>query len=148
MKFTRKDLFASVGKVDVLCITTNCMVNKAGQAIMGKGIAFKAKKRWPICTETLGKMIQQDMCSGQIHEVSGTKIYAFPTKIDWRRKSSLNLIKESAINLRALADIYNWKYITLPPPGCGNGDLNWQEVKTVLEDIFDDRFIICFGKGK
>lgn len=100
----------------------------------------------------------------------GTKIMSFPTKpgdtvvvthtqlIDryasreavgkkfpgWKFKSSAALIGDSAAVLKSLADNQGWKRVVIPKPGCRNGELSWDVVKTVLEPLLDNRFIICY----
>ena len=34
-----------------------------------------------------------------------------------------------------------WSKVLIPRPGCGYGELNWQDIKPLLESILDDRFI-------
>lgn len=70
------------------------------------------------------------------HRVSdGDKVPGFYTK------ASKILIIQSAIELVELADKHpEWKTIVMPRPGCGAGELSWNEVKPYIEDILDDRF--------
>lgn len=58
----------------------------------------------------------------------------------WACKARLDLIKKSAQELLTLANEEEWQCVILPRPGCGAGELSWKEVKSVLEEILDDRF--------
>jgi hypothetical protein len=60
-------------------------------------------------------------------------------------KAGLELIKRSAGELVLLADKYpGYLRICLPRPGCGNGQLEWRDVKQVIRPILDDRFVVVF----
>lgn len=52
-----KDLFQYGLAADVLCITTNGTLRKNGAAVMGKGCALEAKKRWPGIDDILGRLL-------------------------------------------------------------------------------------------
>ena len=52
------------------------------------------------------------------------------------------LIYENEAELVLFADVYGWKRVALPQPGCGLGGLKWAEVGPVLGQLLDDRFII------
>ena len=40
-----------------------------------------------------------------------------------------------------LANVMGWQTILCPRFGCGAGELNWEDVKPMIENILDDRFI-------
>ena len=44
-------------------------------------------------------------------------IIAFPTKYNWRDKSSIKLIEESTYRLYDMTNKYGWKSVFLPAPG-------------------------------
>lgn len=60
----------------------------------------------------------------------------------WMAKARVDLIRESAQRLRALTDFHKWAKISLPLPGCGNGELDYSRVRPILDKEFDDRFFI------
>lgn len=61
----------------------------------------------------------------------------------WMAKASLPLIERSARQLGELTDQRGFKSVVLPRPGCGAGDLSWEdEVRPLLAKILDQRFYV------
>jgi hypothetical protein len=62
----------------------------------------------------------------------------------WQSRSDTGLIRRSAIYIRDLLDkTHLVERVLLPKVGCGRGELSWDNtVKPLLEEIFDDRFIV------
>ena len=115
-----------------ICITTNGDINSRGLAVMGRGCAFEAKKRFPWIARDLAQLIEM---KGNIFQHVYGNIYAFPVKHHWDEPADLDLIKESAKSLASRALEYPLTTFILPRPGCGNGRLTWEEVKPVIEPI-------------
>jgi len=69
-------------------------------------------------------------------------IYSFPVKHKWFYKADLKLIKRSCKELVKLVDRDEYKKVVLPRVGCGNGKLEWIDVKPILKKYFDDRFYV------
>lgn len=129
-----------------ICITTNGIVKADGCLVMGKGCALEAARRHPDMPRLLGRFVRN---SGNHVFALPHNLVSFPTKHDWRLPSDLDLIRQSAIELRNLADSNLWKSVVIPRPGCGNGELKWPEVRGVLAPILnDDRFKIITFKGR
>ena len=63
-----------------------------------------------------------------------------PNYPGWMARSDLSLIERSARQLAEFAAESGWKSVVLPRPGCGAGELSWDEVRPVLSSILDDRF--------
>lgn len=63
-----------------------------------------------------------------------------PAYAGWMARSSLDLIRQSAQELEAIATERKWESVVLPRPGCGAGELSWDEVRPALSEILDDRF--------
>lgn len=144
MREIEQDLWTS--EADALVITTNGFVKKNGEAVMGRGVAKEAATRFPDLPRLLGDAIKR----GGNHVVSllvpieGPVIISMPVKVDWREAALPNLILRSCEELVKLADGFpRWETICLPRPGCGNGGLNWDDVKRTIESVLDDRFIVC-----
>jgi O-acetyl-ADP-ribose deacetylase (regulator of RNase III) len=113
-------------------------VNMVG--IMGKGIALQFKesfslnyKRYQKACKTgdvkIGKMFITE--TGQF---TGTKyIINFPTKTDWRANTKIEYIEEGLDDLVKLIKEKNIQSIAIPPLGCGNGGLDWKDVKPLMQ---------------
>lgn len=128
----------------VLVITTNGCVNKRGECVMGRGIALQAKTRYPQIARKLGEYIARYGnrcfnlgCYGEYRLVS------FPVKHRWDQPADLNLISLSARQLVEMTDKFGWQAVYMPRPGCGNGRLDWNQVRPVLEPVLDERFYVC-----
>jgi hypothetical protein len=56
--------------------------------------------------------------------------------------AQLPLIIQSAQELVQLTTMAEWQNVKLPYVGCGNGELEWEQVRNALSPILDDRFIV------
>jgi hypothetical protein len=163
--------FISDVETNAICITTNAMLRKNGNGIMGLGIALECRNRYPETEKYLGQMLKS---RGNKLSVIGMTdhnglfvkpyldnyrqdlvvIFSFPTKYNWRDKSDLKLIEESCRYLVWYADgiktvdlkgkKHGLDKIVLPVPGCNNGGLSYEnEVRPLISSILDDRFVVC-----
>ena len=113
-------------------------VNTVG--VMGKGIALMFKERYPenfrayeaACKAgaiQLGRMFVT--AAG---ELSGPRwIINFPTKQHWRHPSRPEWLAAGLEDLARVAREKGIRSLALPPLGCGNGGLDWQEVRPLIE---------------
>lgn len=138
IKITQGDLLKQ-DDVDAIVNTVNCV------GVMGKGIALQFKNKWPAnnaqyeaaCKNKLvrpGTMFVFD--SGGL--VKPNFIINFPTKDHWRGKSNIEFIRDGLVDLIAQVKRLGIKSIAIPPLGCGNGGLEWSEVRTLIEQAFSD----------
>jgi len=124
----------------VKCITTNGIIKKNGELVMGKGIALQTKERFPDIPKILGQWVERN--GNKLCYIAKYGICSFPTKLHWRDKSDLELIKQSCYDLNNMTETLNCLAV-LPRPGCNNGQLNWEiEVKPVISQILSDRIYI------
>lgn len=124
-------------------ITTNGFVKKDGTAVMGRGCAAEAAKRWPSLPKKLGKRLKRGGNHVYVLMVSG-RLMSFPVKHNWWEKADLELIKQSANELADYAKRYlgtGYQFV-LPRPGCGNGRLDWSDVKKVLKNLPSNVLVI------
>lgn len=139
------NLWSYLPDAQVRVITTNGTVRTNGEAVMGKGCAEEAARRFPRLPKLLGEYIEQ--YGNHIHifpeAVIGKDftLVAFPTKEDWHNNSDEHLIVRSACELADTADQFGWHSIVMPRPGCGAGNLNWEhQVHPLLKNLLDHRF--------
>jgi hypothetical protein len=142
-----REIYGNIWEIecDAICITTNGVVKRDGTAVMGAGIARQAREKFPKLDVLLGAMLKLNgnKVNLMLDKVENRPaLIGFPTKNDWRENSSLQLIERSSRELVELVNSKGWKYILLPRPGCGNGNLDWREVRRVIGPILDERFFI------
>lgn len=119
-------------------ITTNGFIKKNGECVMGRGCAKEASIRYPKLPYELGMAIKE--FGNHVLCFDKYQLVTFPVKHNWWEKADLELIKESAKELLRFSYLGN---IFLPRPGCGNGQLTWDEVKPVIEPILkSNNFIV------
>ena len=115
-------------------------VNTVG--VMGKGIALQFKKAYhnnykayvQACKKNeigIGKLLivkDSNLDSGEKYIIN------FPTKKDWRKPSEYEFIEAGLEDLIRIIKDYNIKSIAIPPLGAGNGGLEWEKVKKIIEN--------------
>ncbi|MFI5125019.1 MAG: macro domain-containing protein [Chitinophagales bacterium] len=113
-------------------------VNTVG--IMGKGIALQFKESFPLNF----KLYQKACKAGEVQigsmfvtetgRFTGPKyIINFPTKTDWRSNTRIEYIEEGLNDLIKVIQEKHIQSIAIPPLGCGNGGLDWKDVKPLIE---------------
>lgn len=133
-------------------VTTNGVICKNGSGVMGAGQALEAKKLFPRIEEKLGKYLQKygnRVFNMGIQMLNGRfmSLITFPTKHHYKDNSDLELIRQSSIQLKQVADKFGLTKIFLPAVGCGLGKLDYeQQVRPILQEILDDdRFVVVLG---
>ena len=133
-------------------VTTNGVIRKNGCGVMGAGQALEAKKLFPGVEEKLGKYLKRygnRVFNMGVYMLNGRlmSLITFPTKHHYKDNSDLELIRQSAIQLKQVADKFELTKVYLPAVGCGLGKLDYeQQVKPVLQEILDDdRFVVVLG---
>ena len=153
---------------DAVCISTNGFIKNNGECVMGRGCAKEAAEFFPEIPKLLGDRIKKYGNVVQtIRHFEGVAILSYPVKPEmnpfladkdevvkhmrdkyklgdqvpgWACVALINIIEQSAKQLVELADRHGWKKVLIPQVGCGAGELNWSEVKPILDKILDDRF--------
>jgi O-acetyl-ADP-ribose deacetylase (regulator of RNase III) len=147
---------------DAKVITTNGSLKKDGSNVMGRGVALQAARRWPELPSTLGSSLVSagnHICSlGSFSFDPGAEqhyptayglptkdtfeLVAYPVKEEWSQPARLDLVRRSAVELVSLTDFKGWQTVAMPRPGCGNGGLEWNQVKAVISPLLDKRFLV------
>lgn len=124
----------------VICITTNGFVKANGCGVMGRGCALEATKKFPGITKVLGSCIRKN---GNVPSWLSFEppILSFPTKHNWWETSDVELIKEGLWKIQAIMTLDPRPFV-MPRPGCGNGKLNWDDVKPIFEGTSDKIWVI------
>jgi O-acetyl-ADP-ribose deacetylase (regulator of RNase III) len=137
IKLTTGDLLEQ--RVDAIVNTVNTV------GVMGKGIALQFKRKWPANAKAYevackrgevvpGKMFVFD--NGGL--VEPKFIINFPTKRHWRQPSRMSDIDAGLVDLIAQIKRLKIRSIAIPPLGCGNGGLDWNEVRPRIEMAFKE----------
>lgn len=116
----------------------DCLVNAVNcEGIMGKGIAYQFKIRFPENNKSYIKACKSgELKIGKIHffTENGITVINLPTKDKWRQPSKMEYVEEGMDNLVALLPKLGVKKIAIPSLGCGNGGLLWEKVKKMIEE--------------
>lgn len=120
--------------VDALVNTVNTV------GVMGKGIALQFKRAYPSMYQEYERAAKAgELAPGrvQVWESDGLQgpryIINFPTKRHWRGPSRLDYIDQGLDDLVRVIRELGLKSIAVPPLGCGNGGLNWADVKPLID---------------
>jgi O-acetyl-ADP-ribose deacetylase (regulator of RNase III)/uncharacterized protein YwgA len=122
-------------KVQALVNTVNTV------GIMGKGIALQFSEAFHN-----NYKVYKEACRNKTFKIGtllavrdhnailGEKIIInFPTKQHWRQPSKYEYIESGLQELARYIESNRIKSIAIPPLGCGNGGLNWDIVKQMIE---------------
>jgi O-acetyl-ADP-ribose deacetylase (regulator of RNase III) len=127
---------------DILESNADALVNTVNtEGVMGKGIALQFKKAFPhnykvyhdSCKKgelTVGKLlIVQDENLIQRKKW----IINFPTKTTWKKPSEYEYIENGLDELIRVLPQYPVNSVAIPPLGSGNGGLDWNKVKVIIQ---------------
>jgi O-acetyl-ADP-ribose deacetylase (regulator of RNase III) len=131
---------------DLLKETTDAIVNTVNcVGVMGKGIALQFKQRWPSnFKEYEAASKRKEIKPGRmfIYDLGEWEkpryIINFPTKVHWRGDSKLEYVEDGLRDLVKQVKHLGIKSISLPPLGCGNGGLDWDDVRESIFAAFKD----------
>lgn len=122
------DIFNSPAQVIVNTVNT--------VGVMGKGLALAFKQKYPkmfisyrnACEKkqlTVGKLM--------LFHAPDYWILLFPTKENWRNPSKLEYIEKGLMKFVNTYAEKNVTSIAFPKLGCGNGELDWNDVRPLME---------------
>lgn len=121
---------------DVIVNTVNCRLSPSGRGVMGKGVAKDFAERFPSILPDYEKAIR----SGELKPgktllfdlPDGRKWAALASKDAWQDKSQIEWVDSALKELGEKMRDAGLKSVGLPPPGCGNGGLDWKNVEPLV----------------
>lgn len=127
-RYVTENIFCSPAQT--LVNTVNCV------GVMGKGIAKVFKEVYPqmfrdyqrLCDEkkfTIGKL--------WVYPTLNKLILNFPTKTDWRHPARYDYLEKGLSHFAETYTRYGINSISFPQLGCGNGELEWEKVRALME---------------
>lgn len=132
----------------VFTLPCNVLVNPVNcEGVMGKGLAKVFKDRYP--DEMFAQYKQackEGLRPGLLHVWVGHQgtVVNFPTKLLYKYNSSLEWIDRGLNNLVYMINLYKWEKIALPALGCGEGKLEWCDVKALIEKHLSTIDCTCY----
>ncbi len=132
----------TLGSGNLLTQDVDALVNTVNtQGVMGKGIALQFKKAWPDMFRSYqaacrrGEVVPGKMHVWETGAATGPRyIVNFPTKRHWRQRSRLPDILDGLRDLTQVIREFGIRSVAVPPLGCGNGGLDWRDVRPMIEE--------------
>ncbi len=134
---------------NLLEANTEALVNTVNEiGVMGKGIALMFRDTYPENNRFYEAACKaKEVQVGRMFVVAEAELFGnrwiinFPTKKHWRHPSKIEWITEGLKDLVRVIRDKGVKSIAIPPLGCGNGGLEWsqvrREIETALRDLTD-----------
>lgn len=144
----------------ILVVPCNKGNKKNGENVMGRGIALEVAKELPYVPKLLGDYILSEIKYANIKQLDHydeiitpkihypTRLYFFFTKernwdiphLSFKNNSTLKSVENNLIRLQYEVNCsFNNKYIfLLPKVGCGNGGLDYDDVKPLIQEYLED----------
>jgi hypothetical protein len=152
MQVIKGNLWDELGRADYIFVTTNSVLNRYGDLVMGKGAAQQAKLLAPMMPEDLGRLMRDLNVVGEkygilnsnqivVHRGKETRLCAFQTKYNWKCPSDLELIRWSTMMLSTQARTFDTKRFALNFPGIGEGGLPEDVVLPIIEALPDNVYV-------
>lgn len=147
IRYVKGDIFSSPAQVLVNTVNT--------VGVMGKGVAHEYKSRYPLMFDVYHKACSDGTI--QVGNLMLCRLYRkwillFPTKVHWKNPSKIEYIESGLVKFAQIWDKMGIDSIAFPKLGCGNGKLDWDEVKPVMEEYLRDLpipvYIYTGGNGR
>ena len=128
LTYIKGDLFNSPAQVLVNTVNT--------VGVMGKGIALQFKEKYPEMFK-----YYQNICENKEFDTGNLILWKksekwlllFPTKKHWRSPSKIEYIEAGLKKFVKYYDKFGIESIAFPKLGCGNGGLDWEIIKPMME---------------
>ncbi len=128
LMYRRTSLFDS--SAQTLVNTVNCV------GVMGKGLAKEFRSRDQAMFAAYRKVCDKRLLSpGKLWLWKNATYWTlnFPTKVHWRNPSKLEWIEAGLRKFVQSYEEMGIREISFPRLGCGNGDLDWNDVRPLME---------------
>ncbi|MGM0703345.1 MAG: type II toxin-antitoxin system antitoxin DNA ADP-ribosyl glycohydrolase DarG [Pseudomonadota bacterium] len=132
IEYTRGNLLEA--DVEALVNTVNTV------GVMGKGIALMFKEAFPENFSAYAEACKrQEVVTGRMFVTERDRLLGprwiinFPTKQHWRARTRMEWIAAGLEDLTRVIRERGIRSIALPPLGCGNGGLAWDQVRPRIE---------------
>ncbi|SEL57733.1 O-acetyl-ADP-ribose deacetylase (regulator of RNase III), contains Macro domain [Bosea lupini] len=128
LTYVRTNLFDSPAQTLVNTVNT--------VGVMGKGIALQFRERYPkmfLAYREICKSGTLDVGKLHLWKDNDHWILNFPTKTTWKNPSKIEYITSGLDTFVESYKDMGISSISFPPLGCGNGNLDWLEVKPIME---------------
>lgn len=130
--YIKGDIFSSPAKVLVNTVNT--------VGVMGKGVALEFKKRYPEMFQEYRRLCEEKRLSIgtlMVWRKSDKWVMLFPTKKHWRYPSKIEYIEAGLKKFAENWDKLGVDSIAFPRLGCGNGGLDWEEVRPMMKHYLE-----------
>lgn len=145
LEIIKNDIWKLHEEGKIIAIPTNGVINSNNELVMGKGIALEAKLRYPDLPRRLGILV--GLTGNYPYYIKKYNLFSFPTKYHWKDKSDIELIKKSLYFISDYCRVHFLNKIYIPKIGCGCGGLDWNDVKHLIEKLYEEYFIVVDNKG-
>lgn len=144
-------------KDDVLAVTTNATINSSHKLVMGRGAAFQAATKFPKLQGLAASAIEDtfDYCLGgypiygfRTVKIEDKEIGLFQVKMFYGDEALLPLIGYSVMSLLYWCSCYPKKTVALNFPGIGNGRLNPENVRLLIDKLPEQITVYALSKER
>lgn len=133
-------------KGNLLEATSEALVNTVNEVgVMGKGVAQMFREAFPDSAKAYEVAAKRgEVRIGRVLVTENKALFGprwiihFPTKKHWRQPSKLEWVRQGLADLTRVIREYRIRSIALPPLGCGNGRLEWSQVRREIEGALGD----------
>jgi len=127
-----------------IAISTNGFVKSNGDAVMGRGCALEAQKKFPGVARLLGNYIRDNgnvpgyLFVDTTNNPKNDRLMILPVKQVWWQAADPELVRDSIRFLCYEAGHWpDWTF-HIPRLGCGNGRLDWRLVRSWMGAVPDN----------
>lgn len=115
----------------------------SADAALGKGIALQFRKRFDL--KSLRQQAREQLLEiGKSYQVG--RVFNLVTKARYFHKPTYLTMRQALVSLRAQCQEQGIKQLAIPTLGSGLDKLNWEQVRTIIQNVFVDldiELIVC-----